>query len=83
MNDLFTCTRFDGAKELTQMGKLFLELERTHNNLTSLSYDDEQDDPMCFNASIDCAIDDFKKALKNLQVHCASVERSAQMAGVM
>jgi hypothetical protein len=82
MENLFTCTRFDGAKELTQMGKLFAELERTHNHLTSLSWDDEED-VMCFNAAIDCATDDFKKALKKLQEHCASVERSAQMAGVM
>ncbi len=82
MENLFTCTRFDGAKELTQMGKLFLELENAHNHLTSLSWDGEED-VMCFNAAIDCATDDFKKALKKLQEHCASVERSAQMAGVM
>jgi hypothetical protein len=82
MNDLFTCT-INGTKELTQMGKLFLELEKKHNHLTSLSYDDEQDDVMAFNASIDCAVDDFKVALKKLQEYCASVERAAQMAGVM
>jgi hypothetical protein len=81
MNDLFTCT-IDGETALTEMGKLFLELERKHNHLTSLSWDDEQD-VMCFNASIDCAVDDFKTALKNLQIYCASVERAAQMAGVM
>jgi len=80
--ELFTCVRFDGAKELTQMGKLFLELENAHNQLNSLSYDDE-DDVMCFNAAHDCALRDFKKALNNLRLHCASVERSAQMAGVM
>jgi hypothetical protein len=82
MNDLFTCVRYDGHKELTQMGKLFLELERTHDTLTSLSWDGEED-VMCFNAAHDCALRDFKTALKALQVHCASVEMTAQMAGVM
>ena len=80
---LFTSTRHDGKKELTQMGKLFAELERTHFELTSLSYDDETDDPFAFNCAVDCAIKDFNKALNNLKEHCASVERSAQMAGVM
>ena len=79
---LFTSTRHDGVEELTQMGKLFAELERTHNELTSLSYDGEED-VMCFNAAHDCALRDFNKALNNLQQHCASVEMAAQMAGVM
>ena len=79
---LFTCTKHDGTKELTQMGKLFAELERTHNELTSLSWDGEED-LMCFNAAHDCALRDFRTALNNLQQHCASVERAAQMAGVM
>ena len=82
MENLFTCVRFDGHKELTLMGQLFLELERTHNNLTSLSYDGEEDG-MCFEAAIFCARRDYTKALDNLKQHCASVERSAQMAGVM
>ena len=83
MNELFTCVRFDGHKELTKMGQLFLELEIAHKELTSLSYDDETDDPFAFNCAVDCAIKDFNKALNNLKEHCASVERSAQMAGVM
>ena len=70
---LFTSTRHDGKKELTQMGKLFAELERTHFELTSLSYDDETDDPFAFNCAVDCAIKDFNKALNNLKEHCASV----------
>ena len=80
---LFTCVRFDGQKELTKMGQLFLELEIAHNELTSLSYNDETDDLFCFNLAIDSAVENFKKALNNLKEHCASVERSAQMAGVM
>jgi hypothetical protein len=83
MKDLFICVRFDGHKELTQMGKLFLELEKSHNALISLSYDDETDDVFSFNCAVDCAVSDFGRALMNLKVHCASVERSAQMAGVM
>ena len=83
MEKLFISKRFDGVEELTQMGKLFAELERTHFELTSLSYDDETDDPLAFNCAVDCAIRDFNKALNNLQQHCASVERAAQMAGVM
>ncbi len=82
MENLFTCVRFDGHKELTQMGKLFLELEKTHNHLTSLSYDGDEDG-LCFEAAVFCAKRDYAKALKKLQEHCASVERSAQMAGVM
>lgn len=81
--ELFTSTRHDGVKELTKMGKLFLELENAHNELTSLSYDDETDDPFSFNCAVDCAVDDFKRALQNLKEHCASVEMAAQMAGVM
>lgn len=80
---LFTSIRHDGVKELTKMGQLFLELEIAHNKLTSLSYDDETDDLFCFNLAIDGAVSDFNKALNNLQQHCASVERAAQMAGVM
>ena len=79
---LFTCTKHDGTKELTQMGKLFLELERTHFELTSLSWDGEED-LLCFNCAIDGAVRDFNQALNNLKEHCASVERAAQMAGVM
>ena len=80
--ELFTSTRHDGVKELTQMGKLFAELERTHKELTSLSWDGEED-VLCFNCAIDCAVRDFNKALNNLKEYCASVERAAQMAGVM
>ena len=79
---LFTCTKHNGKKELTKMGQLFLELENAHNDLTSLSYDGEED-VMCFNAAHDCALRNFNKALNNLQQHCASVEMAAQMAGVM
>ena len=83
MKDLFTCVRFDGHKELTKMGQLFLELEKAHKELTSLSYDDETDDLFCFNLAIDSAVLDFNKALNNLKEYCASVEMTAQMAGVM
>lgn len=83
MEKLFISKRFDGVEELTQMGKLFLELEIAHNELTSLSYDDETDDPLCFNCAVDCAVRDFNKALNNLKEYCASVEMAAQMAGVM
>jgi hypothetical protein len=82
MENLFTCVRFDGHKELTQMGKLFAELERTHNNLTSLSYDGDEDG-MCFEAAVFCAKRDYAKALDNLKQHCHNMEKSNQMAGVM
>ncbi len=82
MEKLFISKRFDGVEELTQMGKLFLELEIAHNELTSLSWDGEED-VLCFNCAIDCAVRDFNKALQNLKEYCASVERAAQMAGVM
>ncbi len=82
MEQLFTSVRYDGQKELTQMGKLFKELEIAHKELTSLSWDGEED-VLCFNCAVDCAVRDFNKALNNLKEYCASVERAAQMAGVM
>jgi hypothetical protein len=82
MENLFTSTRFDGHKELTQMGKLFAELEKAHNNLTSLSYDSDEDG-MCFEAAVFCAKRDYAKALDNLKQHCHNMEKSNQMAGVM
>jgi len=82
MEKLFTYVRHDGVEALTQMGQLFLELENAHKALTSLSYNNETDNPFAFNCAVDSAIKQFNKVLNNLRLHCASVEMAAQMAGV-
>lgn len=82
MENLFTCVRFDGHKELTTTGLLFAELEKCHEYIVSLSYDGEED-IMCFNADYECALRNFETVLNDLKQHCHNMEKSNQMAGVM
>jgi hypothetical protein len=82
MENLFVSVRWDGKKEVTKLGQLFLSLEEAQNKCFYLKYEEGQD-PFAFNESIDEATKELRTALHNLKLHCADVDRSAQMAGVM
>ena len=82
MKNLFVSVRWDGKKEITKLGELFLSLEQAQNKCLSLKYEEGQD-AFAFNESIDEATKELRTALHNLKLHCAAVDRSAQMAGVM
>jgi hypothetical protein len=82
MENLFVSVRWDGKKEVTKLGELFLSLEEAQNKCLSLKYKEGQD-VYAFNESIDEATKLLRTALNDLKLHCADVDRSAQMAGVM
>ena len=82
MENLFVSVRWDGKKEITKLGELFSSLEEAQNKCLSLKYE-EGGDVYAFNESIDEATKELRTALHNLKLHCAAVDRSAQMSGVM